>query len=282
MGQIHYRAAKSLSGITVAAIVDPTYDENIPETVYKHYSELFEHLSIDACIIASPTVTHAAIAADIIKRRIPVLIEKPLTRTLAEAIQLRELNHHFQTPLFISFTERFNPVIQSLLPDLENQTIRELTFTRTVQNSPNISSDGLLLDITIHDIDLTRFLTKKERTNHTISGISAENGFEIRLVLEDTIISRILSKIDSSTKERRFTISTSKAIYDGNLLTQTILKTDKDKTVSLPIHADKDAAQLQLEQFIQFLNRRNPGNLATMDDGIKSLEIVEYQPEDKY
>lgn len=285
MGRIHYNAVKRISDADIAAVIDPTFDEGgVTEPVLKSFSDACEMAAFDACIIASPTKTHAHYGAECIKRRIPVLIEKPVARTLTEASQLEKLQNEHSTPVFVSFTERFHPVIQAALPELRKSIIREMAFTRIVQPSRNIISDGLLHDITVHDIDLVRFLTGKEIAGHSIREKSNEHGlqYEIQLSLENDIQVQIHSSTDNSQLIRRFTIQTEDSVFEGDLLAKTLVKKSGKSEFMIPVDSAMDAAQRQLEQFFQFNNNENLGHLATLDDGIKSLEIVEYQNGNKY
>lgn len=285
MGRIHYNAIKRLADADVAGIADPTYNDNdIPETVYRNFQDAFNSFSYDACIIASPTSTHSDYGAECLKKRIPTLIEKPVTRTLTEARQLEKLQNEYGSPVFVSFTERFHPVIQAALPILRKSKIREMSFTRIVQPSRNIISDGLLQDISVHDIDLARFLTGKEISGHSVREKTTVHGLqnEIHLSLENDIPVQILSATDNIQKIRRFTVQTENAVFEGDLLENTLIKKAGKSVLMIPVVPSVDAAQRQLNQFIQFFNNGNLGHLATLDDGIKSLEIVEYQNGNKY
>lgn len=277
MGRIHYNAVKRMADAVVAGIVDPTLDKNeIPEPVYRNFPDACKSVSFDACIIASPTKTHADYGTECIMKRVPVLIEKPVTRTLKEASQLGELRKKHGTPVFVSFTERFHPVIQAALPDLRKSAIREMSFTRIVQPSQNIDSDGLLQDISVHDIDLARFLTGKEIVDRTIREISNTHGqqYEIRLSLENDISVQIHSATDPSKKNRRFTIQTDDAVFEGDLLAKTLNKKTGKSEFIIPVDSAMDAAQKQLKDMFGYLKSGNRKHLACLHDGIQTLEVI--------
>lgn len=61
-------------------------------TTYKDWRELLSGVAdLDGVVISTPDHTHAAIARWALSRGLPVYCEKPLTRTVAEARELREL-----------------------------------------------------------------------------------------------------------------------------------------------------------------------------------------------
>src|SRR5204862_431709 len=67
----------------------------------------------DAVTIAVPTATHAAVAAPLLERGIPVLVEKPLARSVREADALVALAARTGTILADGHTERFNPAVEA-------------------------------------------------------------------------------------------------------------------------------------------------------------------------
>lgn len=277
MGRIHYNAIKRMMDADVAAVLDPTFDEkDIPEPVYRNFSDACKSGSFDTCIIASPTKTHAEYAAECIKRQIPILIEKPVTSTLTEVLELKKLQNDHGTPVFVSFTERFHPVIQAALPELQKSVIRNISFTRIVQPSRNILSCGLLQDIAVHDIDLARFLTEKEIINHSIREKSNEHGqqYEIRLTLENDIPVQIHSATDNFKKIRRFIIHTEDAVFEGDLLAKTLIKKTGKTEFMISIESSSDAAQRQLSEWIGYLSTGKRNHLADLQDGIRTLGVI--------
>ncbi len=277
MGRIHYNAVKRISDADIAAVVDPTFDEgDIAEPVFRSFSDACETPAFDACIIASPTKTHADHGAECIKIQIPVLIEKPVTRTLQEARELDELRLKLGVPVFVSFTERFNPVIQAILPELRKSIIHEMSFIRIVQPSRNIISDGLLQDISVHDIDLAGFLSGKEIIGHSIREKHTGSGqhYEISLTLDNNIPVQIHSATDNFQKIRRLTIQTEDSVFEGDLLAKTLIKKTGKSEYIIPVDSAIDAAQSQLTEMIGFIKNGKCNHLANLQDGIRTLEII--------
>src|SRR5882724_7922622 len=96
LGKEHARIAASLPHVELVGVVDanPEQAKSIAE---KHNTKAFTHAhelfgKIDAASIVVPTLQHGHVAAPFLERGIPLLIEKPLAGTLAEANRLVELS----------------------------------------------------------------------------------------------------------------------------------------------------------------------------------------------
>jgi cyclic pyranopterin phosphate synthase len=84
------RAASQVSGISLDAVASPhALEADLRDfghcPVYSDAAEAMDDMRPEGVIIASSTPTHAALAQLALARRIPVLIEKPLAATEAEA-----------------------------------------------------------------------------------------------------------------------------------------------------------------------------------------------------
>jgi predicted dehydrogenase len=69
---------------------------------------------VDAAIVATPTSTHAAVAAELLAGGADVLIEKPIAQTAAEGDRLAELARRYGRIVQVGHLERFNPAVEAL------------------------------------------------------------------------------------------------------------------------------------------------------------------------
>ena len=76
------------------------------------YRELLPR--IDAACVAVPTGKHYEVARACLEAGVHVLVEKPLSRTLAEADALLELARAKSLVLQVGHLQRFNPAFQAL------------------------------------------------------------------------------------------------------------------------------------------------------------------------
>lgn len=126
---------------------------------------------IDAVVIATPPSTHAPLAAAALRAGRPVLLEKPMAGTLAEARDLAALAAApGAPPLLLAQTLRWNPVLQrvrELWAGLGR--VRYVRASQRLeptdlawQRDPAQTVGGSVLLTGVHLIDTVRFLTGLE------------------------------------------------------------------------------------------------------------------------
>ena len=76
------------------------------------YEKLIGH--VDGVIIATPPQLHFSMAKFFLQHGVPVLSEKPLTESVAEARELIECSRSTKTPLLVNQTRRFFPTYQKI------------------------------------------------------------------------------------------------------------------------------------------------------------------------
>jgi len=138
------------------------------------YRELIDQ--VDAASIAVPTESHFAVARDFIERGRAVLIEKPLTRSLAEADELLALAEQHAVPIQVGHVERFNPALVAARRHLTTplyidcDRISPFTF-----RSLDI---GVVLDLMIHDLDILLDLVPAPVATVEAVGVPVLSGHE--------------------------------------------------------------------------------------------------------
>jgi predicted dehydrogenase len=108
--------------------------------------------AVDAVVVATPTASHAAVAAPFLDAGTAVLIEKPLARSLAEADALVALARAKGATLAVGHSERFNPALAAARPLL---TAPRFIEGHRLGTFPDRSLDiDVVFDLMIHDIDI--------------------------------------------------------------------------------------------------------------------------------
>jgi hypothetical protein len=123
---------------------------------FSDYRDLIPH--VEAASIVVPTSLHAAVARDFLKRGIHVLVEKPITKEVAEAEELIALARTHRCLLQVGHLERFNPVFLELKP-----LIQDPLFIESHRLGPfkDRGADvDVILDLMIHDLDLLLSLSR--------------------------------------------------------------------------------------------------------------------------
>ncbi len=102
---------------------------------------------VDAVSIVVPTTRHYQVAKEFIAAGVHVLIEKPITTTVAEARELIELAREKHVVLQVGHIERFNPAIVKLQEILTNPGFIE--SHRLGPSDPRVRDVGVVLDLMI-------------------------------------------------------------------------------------------------------------------------------------
>ena len=117
VGQRHVEAARHVNGVQVSAVVEPTSEgrakaEADGMTTFAKLEALLDSANVDGLIIATPTPLHLAHARMAVLRDRPVLVEKPITATAAEAAELVEISTARDVPVLVGHHRRYNPLIR--------------------------------------------------------------------------------------------------------------------------------------------------------------------------
>ena len=156
LGRHHARILSQLEGVSLVGIADANRaraEEIAAGAGTRAFHDLDELVGqVDAVTIAVPTESHFAVARPFLERGIATLVEKPMTRTLAEADDLIALAASQGTPLAVGHTERFNPAVSAALPLVTTPGFVEVHRLGTF---PERSLDiDVVFDLMIHDLDI--------------------------------------------------------------------------------------------------------------------------------
>jgi len=155
--RVYHELAKAGECVKIAGVVDvdgSRADSLAREFGCQAYSSAEELLSsggVDAASIAVPTLDHAAVALQLMRAGVDVLIEKPLTSTLAEADELIDLAEREKRIAQVGHLERFNPAVQATLPLITKPMFFEVH--RLSVFTPRSLDVDVVLDLMIHDLD---------------------------------------------------------------------------------------------------------------------------------
>lgn len=178
LGRFHAQKYAALPGVELIGVVDTDLAaaERVGAEVgcpaFADYRELLER--VDLASIVVPTQAHFEVARDFIRAGRHVLVEKPITETVAEADELIALARQQGVILQVGHLERFNPAIVALNGELNTPMFIEshrLTPFRGRGTDVNV-----VLDLMIHDIDIILNMVKSELTSIQASGVPVLSG----------------------------------------------------------------------------------------------------------
>ncbi len=111
---------------------------------------------VDAVSLAVPTESHAEIACELLASGVHVLVEKPISRTLAEADEMISSASRGNAVLQVGHLERFNPALVALHPHVRQPLYFEVH--RVGQFTARSLDIDVVLDLMIHDLDIVQWL----------------------------------------------------------------------------------------------------------------------------
>jgi predicted dehydrogenase len=112
---------------------------------------------VEAVTVAVPTPAHAEVGLRALELGIPVLMEKPLAATLAEADRLISAANGQQVQLQVGHIERYNRALRAAEPYLDGP--RYIESLRLAPFQFRGTDVAVVLDLMIHDLDLVLHLT---------------------------------------------------------------------------------------------------------------------------
>jgi predicted dehydrogenase len=115
---------------------------------------------VEAVSLAVPTESHCEIARSLLGSGIHVLVEKPISRTLAEAEVMIKAADSGQAVLQVGHLERFNPALVALRPHVHNPVYFEIH--RVGQFTARSLDIDVVLDLMIHDLDIVQWLVGED------------------------------------------------------------------------------------------------------------------------
>ena len=156
LGKHHARLLGGLPGVTLVAAVDLDLEKARAAAAASGAEALTNSRDllgrVDAVTVAVPTVAHLEVARPFLESGVHVLVEKPMTATLAQADEMIRLAAASGVTLMAGHTERFNPAVQAALPELRAPKFVEV---HRMSGFPERSLDiDVVFDVMIHDLDI--------------------------------------------------------------------------------------------------------------------------------
>jgi len=156
LGRFHAQKYQILENVELQAVCDVNaascekVAQELGVTACFNYRDLFG--KIDAVSIAATTNEHYNIAKECLQNGIHVLLEKPMTETVAQAKELIAIAAAHKVKLQIGHLERFNAARLALDAHLDHPLFIE--SQRLAPFNPRGSDVNVILDLMIHDIDI--------------------------------------------------------------------------------------------------------------------------------
>lgn len=177
MGAIHalhlHELAKETGGCTVAALVDADAERarqtaaelGCDAPIFNSIRELINAGVCNATILVTPTPNHRENASQLIQAGHRILVEKPLTGTLAGDREFAaELDRDYPNSVMLAFQRRFDAPLKRAKDMIDSGAIGRVfkIFSALEDSNPapdGYKSGGILSDMSIHNVDEVLWIT---------------------------------------------------------------------------------------------------------------------------
>jgi myo-inositol 2-dehydrogenase / D-chiro-inositol 1-dehydrogenase len=203
MGRYHVeRLAGGVPNAEVVAVSDVYVEgarkvgEQVGARVYSDGNELVRDDEVDAVLIASPGFTHEEFTLACLAADKPVLCEKPLAPTADACVRVLEAEAAKPRRLIqVGFMRRYDADFRALKAGVDDGRVGRPLLLHCIHRNasvpPAFTTDMMISDSVVHDIDVTRWLLGQEIVATTVfkarpSSLAPEGLEDPQMVLFET------------------------------------------------------------------------------------------------
>ncbi len=188
-----------------------------------NFDDVLNDLEIDAVVIATPVFLHFELAKKALLAGKHVLVEKPLTASLAEATELVELADSKKLKLAVDHTFLFTGSVQKIKSLVDSETLGKIQyFDSTRINLGLFQPDvNVIWDLAPHDISILNYIITEKPVSVICTGQShtsarLENIAFLNVLYQSDFIAHFNCSWISPVKIRRILIGGDKkmCLYD--------------------------------------------------------------------
>jgi myo-inositol 2-dehydrogenase/D-chiro-inositol 1-dehydrogenase len=253
---------------------------------------------VDALLVASPTDTHADLIEAGSRAGKAILCEKPVDLDVARARAAVAAAERAGILLAIGFNRRYDPSFRRLRDGIDAGEIGPVESVLIVSRDPSPPpvayvqrSGGMFRDMTIHDLDMARWLLGEEPVEVTAHGsclvdpaIGAAGDIDTAAVTLRTASGRIAQVANTRRAvfgyDQRIEVCGARGMLAaGNRRATSVERATAagyTRDPALPFFLERyaDAYRLELDAFVRRLHGE-PSDLVSGADGVRALEIAD-------
>ena len=289
LGRFHAQKYASEAGCRLVAVADPRPEARealaleLGTTAVADHRELLG--KVDAVSVVTTTPAHFAIARDFLEAGAHVLVEKPITETVAQARELITIAAHCGRILQVGHLERFNPAIVAAEPELAGA--RFIECQRLAPLKERGTDVNVVLDLMIHDIDIVQSIVGRPIESIDAVGTPVFSGAvdiaNARLRFEGGCVANVTASRVSLKMERKLRVFRDDAYLSIDLQQRILTLIRKQATPpapgGLPVAIDErsfeqgDALRAEIRSFLDCIaTGRAP--VVGGEDGLRALETA--------
>ncbi len=289
LGRFHAQKYAALPHSELVAVtdVDPEAAARVAEELgtraLSDYRELFGQ--VDAVSIVVPTQLHYEVAKECLENGLHVLVEKPITATVAQAEELVQLARQHQRVLQVGHLERFNAAILALDDVLLDPLFIE--SHRLASFNPRGADVNVVLDLMIHDIEIIQNLVRSPVLEIHADGVSVlTNETDIanaRIKFENGCVANVTASRVSLKPQRKMRVFQHDMYIGIDFQDKTLSihrKGEKEMFPGIPeitseetAFESSDAIMAEIEAFLDSITEGKPA-VVSGEDGCQALKTA--------
>lgn len=303
IGQIHGANIAAHPDATLKYIVDvdPAAASRLASAHHAAAADVQAALadeSVDGVVIATSTDTHLALIEAAASAGKAIFCEKPLDLDEARARRSIEVASAASVPLYVGFNRRYDPSFRRLKDEIAAGTIGAVEVVSITSRDPSPPppdyvrrSGGLFRDMTIHDLDMARWLLGEEPSSVFASGsslvdpaIREAGDIDTAVVILETGAGAFCQVTNSRRcsygYDQRIEVFGATGMLRADNETETRVELASSagfrREPALPFFLERyrEAYRLEMDDFIRAL-KGEPSALADGTDGLRALILAD-------
>jgi len=174
IGKVHARAIGSNPDAKLVAVADamPAAAKEISTTYgaeIRTIDKILAAKDIDAVVICTPTDTHADLIEKFARAGKAIFCEKPIDLSIERVQRCLAVVAETRAVLMVGFNRRFDPHFMAVRQAIDDGAVGKVEMVNITSRDPGPPpydyidrSGGIFRDMTIHDLDMARFLLGAE------------------------------------------------------------------------------------------------------------------------
>lgn len=285
LGRFHAQKYAALEGVELVGVADADPERAAAVAAEVNAPAVTDYRALlgqaDLVSVVVPTERHYEVVRECLESGAHVLVEKPITQTVAEAEALIALAKSRNRLLQVGHLERFNPAWLALRPRIHTPLFIEAH--RLAPFKPRGTDVSVVLDLMIHDLDLILSIVDSEVAEVRASGVPVlTDGVDIgnaRIEFENGCVANITASRVSAGTLRKMRIFQKDEYLSIDFGERRLSAARRGAGQDQPITSEHvevppgDALMNEVRAFVEAVRAGGPATV-TGEDGRRALALA--------
>ena len=303
IGRVHYKNIVAMDNVNIKVVCDILADESwekeFPEINFcTNYLDVLKDPEIKAVLICTPTNLHPEMIIQAAKAKKDIFCEKPVGFDNDDILKAYQVVKDNNVKFATGFNRRYDKHFRRITDYLANNSIgipHILKITSRDPEPPSLDyvskSGGIFMDMTIHDFDMARYITKQEIDEvYVIGNVLIDDRIKQYNDLDTAIITLkfhngMMGVIDNSRQavygyDQRIELFGSKGMAHADNVLESETKflgnncMKEDKPMFFFLQRYMEAYDTELKSFFEAVQGKHDVE-CSFEDGIKAIRLAE-------